>query len=208
VNKNEYIVISQNDSLGLKIIYQVKDSKYFLTALNKKNTIDTIQIDLNEDGFYDIIDCELSSKQLDGKGRNEVVIDAVLNHRHGAGLNGVEVTRNVVQIWNLDNKKKIFSTTKSYFISGTAGEFLDEFDIVDNDTIYIHEACHFECSYKYEIEFIDNSKTIKIMIKNLNSTFDNQCSTYEFECEKPDHNQGLYVIKNGIYTRQEEKNGR
>lgn len=202
----KFVTIAENDSLSLKIIQEVSSSKYYLLATSNRKIKDTIQIDLNDENQYEIIHCDLKAKQLDRKGRKEVVIETELSLSYGGGLNGEGVAFKILQIWNLDSRTKMFNAKKSYTYSGTAGEYSDDFEVVDGDTTFYLEACPWECIFSYEVDFQESLKSTDILIKGLKKLNYNECKEdYTLRCEEPDHKEGTYIIKNGVYIRNEEK---
>jgi hypothetical protein len=208
MDQDRFVTITENDSLNIKIIKRIDDFNYYLLEANNNQSIDTIEIDLNDDGFYEIVSCDIQAKQLDGKGRKEIIIETELSFSYSAGLNSGETTMNVLQIWNLDSQKKMFNAEKFNLYSGSTGEFSDDFEVVDTDTVFYRHACFIECVFSYELEFYENSELTKLLVKNLKKSGDTDCHDFIPECEEPDHKEGTYEIRNGIYSLEKEKDGR
>jgi len=52
--------------------------------------------------------------------------------------------------------------------------YSDDFEIVETDTVFYRNACFIECTYRYEMEFQENSELTKLLIKNLKKSSDNK----------------------------------
>ena len=126
---------------------------------------------------------KLTEVQIDGKGKKEIVLAWNGSSRSNLYGNTASIffisTFKMNVIWNLDNRKKMFSA-KNYSYCTSTTEYQPNKSI-RQDT----------CSYSYNFIIADSGT---ITIKNLKGATDKFCCL-----ETTDHIAGIYIYKEGQY---------
>lgn len=183
----KYTVIGYNDSLKIKTIRRNENSNYYLLIKNK-NKIDSLLFDKDQ-VIWGTDTCIILQKQLDGKGRPEIIIKQIKANQEGSQGIGSSTT---FQIWNLDTKTKLFQGVTNWHFE----LYVLSKEHLDNN--YQPTMIDCICTGSYEIEFANNGNLI---VKNL----------YERSINSPycqtDHKDGIYILTNGKYVFSKENNG-
>lgn len=164
----------------------------FLLKFKKGKQNDTLRFAYNETEV-DQDSLKLKSLQIDGKGLNEIIISWTYTYYHTAMWQMYTSYSKSIEIWNLDTHKKIFSANPSIEIYAS-----NSYSIYDSNgqmTDSTWNTCS-HCKYSYNLNI--NNKG-QIIIENIETNIsDNLCDNHN-DCDKPDHQEGLYIFKDGQY---------
>lgn len=186
-----YKEIGRNDSLKLKVIKLSDNSKYFLLSTSKSKT-DSLLI--NDTLFYEFDKyflktdtCFITTKQLDNKGSEEIILSWHLEETGNLGEHGNYICKKIInEVWNIDTQEKLFSSVIKY-------EYSDNYIYFPTDSTAIETITN--CSYTYDFFIDDNNR---IIIDNIQTNYVENCSLII-----PDKKVGIYFLKNGRYILKE-----
>ncbi len=183
-----YKLLGLNKLTNVKAIKNKEDFNYYLVIKSKSKT-DSICFDHDQNN-WSVDTCIINSKQLDGKGKPELIITCTkTSQEFSQSSDGYSV----VQIWNLDTKTLMFKGSISW--NSSSEEIVKDtcFDCWET-----HTVAHI-CDGYYDIDFDDKGHLIikNLIVHVINSEF----------C-KSDHEEGLYELVNGIYILTTKTNGK
>ena len=131
--------------------------------------------------------CFITTKQLDKKGREEIILSWHLEETGNLGEHGNYICKKIInEVWNIDTKEKLFSSAIKY-------EYSDDYIDWPTDSTAIETITN--CSYTYDF-FIDYNN--RIVIDNIQTNYVENCSFVI-----PDKKVGIYILKNSLYVLME-----
>lgn len=191
------IIIGQNEELNIKAIKQTDNFKYYL-LIKGQNKTDSLLID-SLGNNWDNDECKIWTNQNVGNKNNEIIIIALSHSFHyTSGQHAMNDSTNIIQIWDLKNKIKIFNAVRFYASEGSAPT---QDTIIENtDSSFVSYVCTWNCAYSYNVNFLDNGQ-ISIENRDIISN-NNDC---ENTCEQPDKEDGIYFFNNKQYILIEKE---
>ena len=208
--------------LKFKIIQNKNDSAYYFLISNyyENNVFDTLKIDFSqgeyiheqEYGYGNVSQnwakYKLKTMQLDGTGQEELIIEIDYRIEYGHGMMYYSGDANYLQIWNLDTRSRMFYAQTNDFVYGSVPVTDEEIDEITGDTTYVKNACIYECKYEYKIYFQEEKEETYNILIELNEIYckDGDDCGREYDtplCHTSNLEEGLYTLKNGVYTKKE-----
>lgn len=184
--------VARLDQLNVTL-YRVGSATYTLVWVNGKTTKSIRLFEENAFGYVRVV---IESQQLDGKGNPELLIswESEYTHSYGVDNGGWSVSKEMLLVFNLNSWKTMF---RADMLSAVHEEEITKI----NDSISNYNSK--ECFYGYSLD-IDSTNAIVISdLKQHYKTIVNSVETdYRETCQLPDHQPGVYIIKNGIYVRK------
>lgn len=131
--------------------------------------------------------CFITTKQLDNKGSEEIILNWHLEETGNLGEHGNYICKKIInEVWNIDTQEKLFSSVIKY-------EYSDNYIYFPTDSTAIETITN--CSYTYDFFIDDNNR---IIIDNIQTNYVENCSLII-----PDKKVGIYFLKNGRYILKE-----
>ncbi|KOS06898.1 hypothetical protein AM493_13310 [Flavobacterium akiainvivens] len=165
------------------------------TRLVYNNGKDSIQLS-NPDlrGFPMCQSAEIVAEvQIDGKGAKEVVVKRSIEWIYmllGDEFNIREKTdRTVYEVWNVDNKKLLFSA-----VGGNHFSYISHYRLSSAEG-----AAHY--NYDFSINEAGAIAISNVQVSGFPAESGRVSKEYR-KFAKPDHKEGIYTFKNGKYSKQ------
>ncbi|MDD3740371.1 MAG: hypothetical protein PHH30_03950 [Bacteroidales bacterium] len=187
-NNSKNYRICENNSNGLvsEVFESKKNTEYFRNIVFVKDGIkDTLFIK----GTTGTDSCRIKTQQINNSGQEEIIITWYCSNPPveviGNATNKIYRTSSVIhEIWDIDTKKKLFSSLSSF-----KQEIVMSYIGIEFNSIF--------CGYDYDFSVNNDGK---ISIKDIVL----QVSDADYYCKelKVDHEEGIYYIENGKFVRE------
>lgn len=209
----DFLTLSDSTSLHLVIFYDYgpKDSSSFSILFDKNGKREKAVI-TSYSATYDIGDFQaygsaayhITEKQLDKKGLPELI---VYISYETIGIRGGGTTWKELHIWNLDTQEEMFFAMVDYSSQYGNPEWTAyPIDTSGGEEIRVERIAYNVCSWSYHAEIAEKQIIIsEIQTENLVEVTDGQDTVIESGQDPncaPDHQEGVYILKNGEFVRK------